>query len=51
MNLDIWKVISKPANSRPCYQLTVIQLNSLEIMAAHQVVKAEVGDERAVVEL
>lgn len=51
MNLYTGQVRSQSSNSLSSNELTVVQLYSLQVVTAHQVVQAGVGDEGTVVQL
>ncbi len=44
-------MVAEAAYSRPCDELAVVEFDSLEVVAVHQVVQAHVCDQRAVVQL
>jgi hypothetical protein len=50
-DLDAGQMVAKAAYSRPRDELAVVEFDSLEVVAVHQVVQAHVSDQRAVVQL
>jgi hypothetical protein len=50
-DLDAGQMVAEAAYPRPRDELAVIEFDSLEVVAVHQVVQAHVSDQRAVVQL
>jgi hypothetical protein len=50
-HLDAGQMVAEAAYSRPRDELAVVEFDSLEVVAVHQVVQAHVSDQRAVVQL
>jgi hypothetical protein len=50
-DLDAGQMVAEAAYSRPRDELAVVEFDSLEVVAVHQVVQAHVSDQRAVVQL
>lgn len=51
MYFDIGQVHSEPPDARPSDELTVVQLNPLQVVARHQVVQRMVSDQWQIVKL
>jgi hypothetical protein len=50
-DLDAGQMVAEAAYPRPRDELAVVEFDSLEVVAVHQVVQAHVSDQRAVVQL
>lgn len=51
MHLDLRQLVPQLPDSTSCDILTIIQFNSLEILAGHQIVQSSVSDQGTVVQL
>ena len=51
VDLYVGQMVPQPPDARPCDQLTVVQLDALEVVAVEEVLKGLVRDEGTVVQL